>query len=147
MPLSEREQQLLEQMERALYAEDPRFASTLGAGADGVRRRRRYLVAAAIILVGLAIVVAAVMLESVWLGVVGFLAMVAGGVHAAQPDKPALGTVQSDGSVRRATASSAHGPAARLRGATKGVRQQQGNGTFMQKLELRWERRRERGDF
>ena len=29
MPLSEHEQRLLEQMERALYAEDPKFASTL----------------------------------------------------------------------------------------------------------------------
>ena len=29
MPLSEHEQRLLEQMERALYAEDPKFASAL----------------------------------------------------------------------------------------------------------------------
>ena len=33
MPLSEHEQRLLEQMERALYAEDPKLASTL-RGAD-----------------------------------------------------------------------------------------------------------------
>ncbi|EBF6878346.1 DUF3040 domain-containing protein, partial [Salmonella enterica subsp. enterica serovar Saintpaul] len=34
MPLSEHEQQLLEQMEQALYAEDPKFASQMqGAGA------------------------------------------------------------------------------------------------------------------
>ena len=29
MPLSENEQRLLEQMERALYAEDPKFASAM----------------------------------------------------------------------------------------------------------------------
>ena len=29
MPLSEHEQQLLEQMEQALYAEDPKFASQM----------------------------------------------------------------------------------------------------------------------
>jgi len=34
VPLSEHEQQLLEQMEQALYAEDPKFASQMqGAGA------------------------------------------------------------------------------------------------------------------
>ena len=29
VPLSEHEQRMLEQMERALYAEDPKFASTM----------------------------------------------------------------------------------------------------------------------
>ena len=34
MPLSEHEQKMLEQMEQALYAEDPKFASQMqGAGA------------------------------------------------------------------------------------------------------------------
>lgn len=145
MPLSEREQQLLEQMERALYAEDPRFASTLGAGAQGLRQRQRYLVAAGIIAVGLGIVVAAVMIENVWLGVMGFLAMVAGGVHAAQPEKTRLGAVQPDGSVRR-TSPSTHGPAARRARASARPSSTSAS-TFMQRLELRWERRRERGDF
>ena len=41
MPLSEHEQQLLEQMEQALYAEDPKFASQMqGAGASAAARRR-----------------------------------------------------------------------------------------------------------
>ena len=43
MPLSEHEQRLLEQMERALYAEDPKFASSLrSSGArPGVREITR----------------------------------------------------------------------------------------------------------
>lgn len=41
MPLSEHEQRLLEQMERALYAEDPKFASALqGADVRSHYRRR-----------------------------------------------------------------------------------------------------------
>jgi hypothetical protein len=39
VPLSEHEQRLLEQMERALYAEDPKFVSSL-RGADWTARRR-----------------------------------------------------------------------------------------------------------
>ena len=40
MPLSEHEQRLLEQMERALYAEDPKFASSLRSSGPrpGIRR-------------------------------------------------------------------------------------------------------------
>ena len=45
MPLSEHEQRLLEQMERALYAEDPKFASAL-RGHDLRGRYRRRLLAA-----------------------------------------------------------------------------------------------------
>ena len=44
MPLSEHEQRMLEQMERALYAEDPKFASALeGSGLRTFTRRRVYL--------------------------------------------------------------------------------------------------------
>ena len=35
MPLSEHEQRLLEQMERALMAEDPKFATSLRNGSSG----------------------------------------------------------------------------------------------------------------
>ena len=50
MPLSDHEQRLLEQMERALYAEDPKFATTM-RGADLRRRYRRRAVAAAFVFV------------------------------------------------------------------------------------------------
>ncbi|HNE89871.1 MAG TPA: DUF3040 domain-containing protein, partial [Actinomycetota bacterium] len=38
MPLSEHEQRLLEQMERALMAEDPKFATSLRHGSSGADR-------------------------------------------------------------------------------------------------------------
>ena len=40
MALSEREQKLLEQMEQALYAEDPRFATRIRTHGDGSSKRR-----------------------------------------------------------------------------------------------------------
>ena len=41
MPLSEHEQRLLEQMERALYAEDPKFASSLRSAGPRPGNRRK----------------------------------------------------------------------------------------------------------
>ena len=43
MPLSEHEQRLLDQIERALYAEDPKFASTVRGGRLRKPTRRRRL--------------------------------------------------------------------------------------------------------
>ena len=55
MPLSEHEQRVLEQIERALYAEDPKFAAAV-RGIDPKTRQRRRLVRAGIgVVVGLAL--------------------------------------------------------------------------------------------
>lgn len=76
MPLSEHEQRLLEQMERALMAEDPKFASSLRHGSSGADRRR---VAIGVFgaLAGLGLLLAAVSTNITPLGVVGFLVMLA----------------------------------------------------------------------
>ena len=41
MPLSEHEQRLLEQIERALVDDDPKFASSVRTGERRIRARRR----------------------------------------------------------------------------------------------------------
>ncbi|HEY7717767.1 MAG TPA: DUF3040 domain-containing protein [Pedococcus sp.] len=133
MPLSEHEQQLLEQMEQALYAEDPKFASQMqGAGARAAARRRVIIGVAGVVL-GLGLVVAGI-LWTMWVGAAGFAVIVASVVFAVTPPRRAakLGSVQPDGSVRRPT------PAAKARktGSRSGA-------TFMQRLEHRWERRRD----
>ena len=56
MPLSEHEQRLFEQIERSL-AEDPKFASAVRASDPRFHARRRLLVAAGVIIAGLALVV------------------------------------------------------------------------------------------
>lgn len=139
MPLSEHEQQLLEQMEQALYAEDPKFASQMqGAGAKAAARRRM-IIGGVGVLAGLALVLVGVN-TTMWVGAAGFALMVAAVVFALTPPrkaKIALGAVQADGTVRRPSAR----PKSRTRGASRG------QGSFMQRLEQRWDRRRGSGQW
>ena len=125
MALSEREQKLLEQMEQALYAEDPRFATRIRTHGDG-SSKRRMLIGIIAVLAGLGVVFLGVLGQQIWLGAIGFAVMVAGGVwaFAAARKSGAGGVVQGDGS-----------PAARTAEAPKA-----GQG-FMNKIEERWERR------
>lgn len=76
MPLSEHEQRLLEQMERALMAEDPKFATSLRHGSSGADRRR--IVGGVVgALVGLAILLGGVSSNLAPVGVLGFVVMLA----------------------------------------------------------------------
>jgi hypothetical protein len=89
VPLSEHEQRLLEQIERALYAEDPKFASTVRGGRLRRPTRRRRLQGVALFLVGLVLLVVGVAVPQLWVAssfpvvsVVGFLMMLGGAVLA-----------------------------------------------------------------
>jgi hypothetical protein len=89
VPLSEHEQRLLEQIERALYAEDPKFASTVRGGRLRKPTRRRRLQGVALFIVGLVLLVVGVAVPALWLAssfpvlsVVGFLMMLGGAVMA-----------------------------------------------------------------
>jgi uncharacterized membrane protein len=62
MPLSEHEQRLLDQIERALYAEDPKFASTVRGSRLRRPSRRRRLQGIALFVLGVALLVVGVML-------------------------------------------------------------------------------------
>ncbi|WP_328858220.1 DUF3040 domain-containing protein [Williamsia herbipolensis] len=88
MPLSEHEQRMLEQIENALYAEDPKFASN-------VRRRRvrggsttrKRLQAAVLFVVGLLLLIGGLVVDVTVggfpiLSLVGFLVMFAAGLIA-----------------------------------------------------------------
>ena len=81
MPLSEHEQRMLDQIERALYEDDPKFANSV----DERRiRRRRPFIAGIAFLIGLVCLVSGVILAQDNLGlgvaasVIGFVLMVAG---------------------------------------------------------------------
>jgi hypothetical protein len=87
MPLSEHEQRLLEQIERALYAEDPKFASTVRGAKMRRPTRRRRLQGAALFLLGLVLLVVGVVVplrafEVPVISVFGFLVMFGGAVIA-----------------------------------------------------------------
>ncbi|GAA5058800.1 DUF3040 domain-containing protein [Nocardia callitridis] len=60
MPLSEHEQRMLEQIESALYAEDPKFASSVRGGRLRSTSSRRRLQAAALFVFGLFLLVAGI---------------------------------------------------------------------------------------
>jgi Protein of unknown function (DUF3040) len=88
MPLSEHEQRLLEQIERALYAEDPKFASSVSGGRMSKPARRRRIQGALLFVVGLVLLVTGVAVQSLWIGdvpvvsILGFLAMLGGALLA-----------------------------------------------------------------
>jgi len=76
MGLSEREQQLLDELERGLYASDSSLAHKLGR--PGARSPKRIIAGAALATIGLSLLVVAVMLQFALFGVAGFLVMLAG---------------------------------------------------------------------
>lgn len=82
MPLSEHEQRLLEQMEKALYAEDPKFATSLRATRGGRVGRGRAAIGVLGVLGGLGLLLVGVATAVIALGVVGFTIMLVGAVLA-----------------------------------------------------------------
>lgn len=128
MALSEHEEALLQQMEEALYAEDPRFASRIEKTKSRGLGRGRVVVGVVAGVAGLALVVFSAMSSNIWLGAGGFAIMVAGIVYAITPSRTKLAAVGSDGTTK---------PRA---GKVKAGTSRQG--TFMERLEERWEKRR-----
>jgi hypothetical protein len=141
VPLSDHEQHLLEQMEQALYAEDPKFASQMQGSAARARLRRGLAIGAGGVIAGLGLVVLGVITESIVWGAIGFALMVGGVAYAITPpkgQKAKLGAVSEDGSVR------AHQPVAGGK-SRKSKKASANKATFLRRLEDRWDRRREDG--
>jgi hypothetical protein len=138
VPLSEHEQHLLEQMEQAMYAEDPKFASAMRGRTPKARQRRRLLLGCVGVLVGLVLVVLGVARSLIPLAVIGFVLMLAGAAFAVAPERKAgpVGMVGRDG---------APVPRRSRGGATRAPRSSRSSGSFMQRMEQRWERRRDQG--
>ena len=138
MPLSEHEQRMLEQIESALYAEDPKFASSVRGGRLRSTSSRRRLQAAALFAVGLFLLVAGIAAPFKpggfpIISLVGFIAMFGAGVLLM------IGTsrraARSDATESPAAGSGpATGPAAR------GGRQRKSGG-FSERMEDRFRRR------
>jgi hypothetical protein len=76
MPLTEREQRLLRQMEEALSEQDPDFVSQMQGAGVKITARRRIAIGAVGVLVGLGLVLIGVT-TSLWVGATGFGLMVA----------------------------------------------------------------------
>ena len=77
MPLSEHEQRLLDQIERALYQEDPKFASTVRQTDLRTHMKRRLRRAALVLVLGFGLLFAGLVTQRELIGIAGFAVMVA----------------------------------------------------------------------
>jgi len=161
VPLSEEELRLLEQMERALAAEDPKFVSALqGHGLE--RNARLRVVAASLVFVaGLAVLFVGALTQLISVMVLGFLVMLASatlGLHAWR-GRHIIATQLSaqhgdndagNGEGLAAAAREQHPSSGRsfhlIEGGKRRPRKHQPRnrtqGGFMRRVEARWQRRR-----
>jgi F0F1-type ATP synthase assembly protein I len=83
VPLSEHEQRLLDEIEQALYAEDPKFAASVRSARAPSKTRRLAILCIAGVLVGLALVFVGLFTTLIPLSVVGFVLVVGAAGYAA----------------------------------------------------------------
>ena len=99
MPLSEHEQRLLEQIERALVDDDPKFASSVRTGDRRLRARRKLQLGAVLVVVGFAVMVLGPVTHNVLIGVLGFLVAFGGLALGVLNYKTATGAVEAGGAA------------------------------------------------
>jgi hypothetical protein len=141
VPLSEEELRLLEQMERALVAEDPKLASTLRGTQVRKHQRRQLALGIVVFVIGVTVLMSGAVLSLPWLGVIGFIVMLgsvvfslnawrgraapaAPGAAAAGPEGPGLHVIDGGKARRRRS-------------------KQPSSDSLMDRFEERWRRRRE----
>ncbi len=156
MPLSEEELRLLEQMERALVEEDPKFASTLRGTSLRRSARRRAIAAGVVFVLGIGLLMGGVMSGTgaigFAIGIAGFVVMlgsatvaltaIRGQQHASAPVDPNTAAHPSHGFTVIEG-----GRTGRMRRPRRTARSSGSSGTFMERIEERWRRRREGGGF
>lgn len=135
MPLSDEEARMLQQLEQSLAAEDPDFASTL-RGSKVVAHNRRIAVLAGLgFLLGLVMLFSGAVTATTWLGILGFLAMLGSGYTFATAWRRGFGGAEE--------AASSGGSAPRGGGASRG----RTSGSFVDRMEERWQRRQDGQDY
>jgi hypothetical protein len=142
VPLSEEELRLLEQMEKALVAEDPKLASTLRGSTLRRHARRRAYAAAGVFVVGIVLLMTGVILPQIVVGIVGFVVML-GSAYVA------LVSWQGQSRVAEDAIAEQRGSFTVIEGGRAGRRHNRGRSvqhhSMMERFEERWRRRRERG--
>jgi hypothetical protein len=83
VPLSDHEQRLLDQIEQALYADDPKFASAVRSARARVHVRRWLALSIIGVVAGLALILVGLAAKLIFLGVIGFVLIVAACAYAA----------------------------------------------------------------
>ncbi|MDI9896824.1 DUF3040 domain-containing protein [Rhodococcus sp. IEGM 1381] len=141
MPLSEHEQRMLDQIESALYAEDPKFASHVRGGRVRAASSRRRFQAAALFVVGLVLLVAGVALSTnslafLVVSLIGFLFMFGAGALFlfGGSKKGAAATPDEGGTTNSAAETPGRGAGQKPKGGRKG-------GSFTSRMEDRFRKR------
>jgi len=145
VPLSEHEQRQLEQIEQALYADYPKLAQAVRARDPKIHYKRRAVYAAIGFLLGVGLLLAGVVSKVIFVGVGGFVVMLACAMWALTSWRHMGGAVtgRAEGVTRGPAAARGH---RRGRSARKDRHRQAGGKTgFMERLEERWRRRQEGG--
>lgn len=147
MPLSEEELRLLEQMERALVEEDPKFASTLRGTTLRQAARRRAVLAGVVFAVGIAVLMGGAISGWWQIGIVGFVIMLGSatvglsalrGHNGSGPQRPDLGAQAHPSGFGVIDGGRLH---------SRRPRRARSSSSFMERVEARWRRRKERGGF
>ena len=128
MPLSEEEQRLLEQMEEALAAEDPKFVSTIRGSSSRSRSRRIALASTIGFVAGVAILMTGAVTALPPVAVAGFVVML-GCAYVAVTHWRRVGEPELPSNVHSIS-----------KGKSKQSTQPSG---FMNRMEDRWRRRRD----
>ena len=139
MPLSEHEKHQLEQIEQALRADDPRFASAVHAADPRVHYKRRVVVAAAGFVIGVGLLLAGVVINVIPVAVAGFVVMLTGSLWAVDSYRRMTGITTG-----RAPARSLRPGEKRRAAKSRRSGKQKGSG-LMGRLEERWRHRQQGG--
>lgn len=118
MPLSEHEQKLLEQLEKQLHEDDPKFASSMGSDPGRSWSTRHLVIGVLATLAGVLLLLVGVTVNIIAVGVLGFVIMGAGVYYA---------TMRSS--------------AGKGKGAGPGGKSGKPRSSFMSSLEERWDER------
>ena len=150
MPLSEEELRLLEQMERALVAEDPKLASTLRGTKLRKQARRQMFLGILAFIVGIAVLMGGAILQKPVIGVAGFVIMLGSayltltsykGRNRALSTPPPASSADPNAGLRVVQGGRAH--RTRPSGGRSRTPRPPKQGSMMERFEERWRRRRE----
>jgi hypothetical protein len=157
VPLSEHEQRQLEQIEQSLYADYPRFAHAARRSDPRVHYKRRVVEAAFGFLLGIGMLLGGVVSTYIWIGVAGFVVMLACAMWALNSWRHMTGTATSRGAAGPpdagtvtdiGTASGRRGKGRRGAAGRRGGKDRRSGRAqhpgLMARLEERWRRRQER---
>jgi hypothetical protein len=146
VPLSEEELRLLEQMERALVEEDPKFASTLRGTSLRSVARRKAVIAGVVFVIGVAVMMTGLVMQWIPVGIGGFVVMLASATVALSALRGQRG---APAGATDASASDPQSGLTLLQGGRRDrrPRRTKSSDSFMERMEERWRRRRETGGF